>query len=231
MSNTPSSPYSEDKENMLKAIIFDLDGVLIDSEQLMRFAFEESYRHVIGDGIPPIEAFLEHMGEPLPQIMDQLGLPRALCQPYRELCQQNIKRITLFPKSRKLLEWARGHDLKLAILTGKDRVRTLQILEYFALRQFFHLVITSDQLRHPKPEPEGILFALHFLNCNKESAVMIGDSVSDVLSAQRAGIQAIAVTWGTKPERVQTLCQPDYIVQDWQALFQVLYTLIAVVRV
>ncbi len=47
---------------MLKAIIFDLDGVLIDSEPLMRLAFETAYRQVLGEGEPPIEAYLEHMG-------------------------------------------------------------------------------------------------------------------------------------------------------------------------
>jgi AHBA synthesis associated protein len=211
---------------MLKAIIFDLDGVLIDSEPLMRFAFAASYRRIIGDGTPPIETYLEHMGESFPLIMDQLGLPHTLWAPYIELCRQHIDRITIFPQSRALLTWAAARDLKLAILTGKDRMRTLQTLDHFDLGGFFDAVIASDQLRHPKPDPEGMLHALDVLGCAPSEAVMIGDAVSDIICAQRSGVTAIAVTWGIKPDRVQTLCQPDYIVHDWDVLFQVLHQLL-----
>ena len=212
---------------MLQAIIFDLDGVLIDSEPLMRFAFAASYRQVIGAGEPPIEAYLEHMGESFPHIMQHLGLPITLWQPYRALCQQHLDRITLFPESRALLERAAARGRRLALLTGKDRARTMQLLEHFQLDQLFDLVVASDELSRPKPDPEGMLRALEQLSCPPEAAVMIGDAVSDILCAQRAGVPAIAVTWGIKPERVQQpqLCRPDYIVHSWQDLERVLLDL------
>lgn len=207
---------------MLKAVVFDLDGVLIDSEPLMRLAFGVSYRQVVGDGEPPIEAYLEHMGESFPRIMEKLALPYALWAPFREFCQRHIDQIRLFPESRGLVELARSLDLQTAILTGKDRERTLQILQYFDLVRLFDVVVASDELRSPKPDPEGMLYTLGLLGCAADQAVMVGDAVSDVLCAQRAGVPAIAVTWGIKPERVRTLCQPDYIVDDWQMLAQVL---------
>lgn len=207
---------------MLRAVIFDLDGVLIDSEPLMRFAFEQCYQQVVGDTEPPIEAYLEHMGESFPRIMQQLGLPLSLWQPYRDLCRRHLDKIKLFPAAKPLLERLRSSNLKLALLTGKDRQRTVQLLEYFELDRFFDLVLASDQLRNPKPDPEGMLRVLDHLACQADQAIMIGDSVSDIVCAQRAGVGAIAVSWGIKPERVQTLCRPDYIVHSWQALTHLL---------
>ncbi|MFZ6027908.1 MAG: HAD family hydrolase [Chloroflexota bacterium] len=210
---------------MLKAIIFDLDGVLVNSEPLMRYAFTESYRRVIGAGEPPIDAYLENMGVAFPQIMDQLGLPHEMWQPFREICQKNLERVTLFPEVVDLLEWAQSRGIKCSILTGKDRERTLELLAHFGLQHYFDAVIASDQLCRSKPDPEGMLRSLDLLSCAPEEAVMIGDAVSDVECAHNANVRAIAVTWGIKPERIQTLCCPDYIVHDWQALAGILQTL------
>jgi 3-amino-5-hydroxybenzoic acid synthesis related protein len=210
---------------MLRAVVFDLDGVLIDSEPLMRFAFEVCYRNLIGNGPVPIEAYLEHMGESFPRIMDHLGLPHDMWGPYRKLCQEHIDRINVFPEGRILLKRLRGMDLKLAVLTGKDRIRTLHTLEYFGLNQDFHEVIASDQLKYPKPDPEGIVLAADLLGVSTTDMVMIGDSVSDILCAQQADVTSIAVTWGIKPERVQTLCRPDLIARDWDQLTDILFGL------
>jgi 3-amino-5-hydroxybenzoic acid synthesis related protein len=203
---------------ILRAIVFDLDGVLVNSEPLMRFAFAQSYERVIGEGVPPIEAYLEHMGESFPHIMDHLGLPHTLWQPYREICQQYVDRIEMFPKSLDVLRWARDQQLKLGILTGKDRERTLQLLELFELRDYFDAIVASDQLQRSKPDPEGMYLSLELLSCAPDEAVMIGDAVSDIECAQKAGVCAVAVTWGIKPERVQTMCHPDYIVHSWEDL-------------
>jgi len=211
---------------MLKTVVFDLDGVLIDSEPLMRFAFEASYRQVIGDGPVPIEAYLEHIGESFPKIMDHLGLPLDLWKPYRELCQTHIDRIALFPETREMLSWAKTSlNLKLAVLTGKDQARTLQILNHFDLAQFFNAVVASDQLQHPKPDPEGLFHILEQLDCSADEAAMVGDAVSDVFCAQGAGVTSIGVLWGIKPERLRQLCHPDYVALDWDALFQIMIKL------
>ena len=141
---------------MLRAVIFDLDGVLIDSEPLMRLAFADSYKRIIGNGSPPIEAYLEHMGESFPRIMDRLNLPHSMWEPYRKFCQEHIAHINLFPGSRELLEWARAAQLKVGLLTGKDYARTAQILEHFGLQDYFDVTLASDQLNQPKPHPEGV---------------------------------------------------------------------------
>ena len=202
---------------MLKAIVFDFDGVLIDSEPLMRFAFESCYRRRGLPGEPPTEAYLEHMGAPFPRIMDHLGLPRDLWEPYKALCRAHLDLVALFPEAPGLLRLARRLGLDLALLTGKDRMRTLETLDHFDLARYFRLVVASDELRRPKPDPEGILRILDELGVEAHEAVMVGDAVNDVRCAQAAGVTAVAVTWGTKPERL-SLCDPDHLVDDWDSL-------------
>jgi phosphoglycolate phosphatase-like HAD superfamily hydrolase len=95
-------------------------------------------------------------------------------------------------------------------------------LDHFDLSRYFQAVVSSDQLNNPKPHPEGLLQALRQLDCAPHEAVMIGDAVSDIQCAARAGVVSVAVTWGIKPERVQTLCKPDFIVHDWDSLTRTL---------
>lgn len=215
---------------MLSAVIFDLDGVLIDSEPLMRLAFAYSYQQIVGEGTPPIEAYLEHMGESFPRIMDHLNLPHTMWEPYKEFSQRQVAQIKLFPGSRAILEWARSAQLKLGLLTGKDRVRTLQILNHFGLLSFFDSTIASDQLDQPKPHPDGVLRMLNELGCPARDCVMVGDGVNDIISAQRAGVKAAAITWGTAPERLQEFCQPDYIAHNWEMLRSILEELSTAAR-
>jgi 3-amino-5-hydroxybenzoic acid synthesis related protein len=209
----------------LTAVVFDLDGVLIDSEPLMRFAFEVAYRELGLPGAPPIESYLEHMGESFPRIMDRLGLPQDLWAPYRDECRRHPELVQTFPEARLLLAQARNLGLRLSILTGKDRERTLHTLDRFQLAEFFDVVLASDQLRHPKPHPEGMRLSLALLGAAPTQAAFVGDSVNDILCAQAAGVRSIAVTWGTKPERVRSLSRPDHIVDDWGALAELLVRL------
>jgi 3-amino-5-hydroxybenzoic acid synthesis related protein len=209
----------------LAAVVFDLDGVLIDSEPLMRFAFEVSYRELGLPGAPPIESYLEHMGESFPRIMDRLGLPHALWGPYRDVCRRHPELVQAFPESRPLLAQARSLGLRLGILTGKDRERTLATLDRFQLAEFFDVVLASDQLRRPKPHPEGMERSLSLLRVSARQAAFVGDSVNDIRCAEAAGVRSIAVTWGTKPERVRSLCRPDHLVEDWGSLAELLVSL------
>jgi 3-amino-5-hydroxybenzoic acid synthesis related protein len=211
-----------DRQERLAAVVFDLDGVLIDSEPLMRFAFEVAHRRLGLPGAPPIESYLEHMGESFPRIMERLGLPATMWEPYRDVCRRHPDLVQVFPEARPLLAHARRLGLKLSILTGKDRERTLHTLERFGLAEFFDVVLASDQLRHPKPHPEGMRRSLALLGVAASQAVFVGDSVNDILCAQAAAVRSIAVTWGTKPERVRSLSRPDHIVEAWGQLGELL---------
>ena len=216
---------------MLRTVIFDLDGVLINSEPLMKFAFQQTYRKVVGNGDPPLDAFFQRMGKSLTVICDEIGLPAEFIPHYREICCKNVDRINVFPGTEKLLCHLRDSDIRMGIVTGKERRRTQQILEYFELAGFFDPVMTCDTLNHPKPHPEGIETILAAHGCPAINAVMIGDAVSDIQCAQRAGVCSIGVTWGIRPEHMIRHSDPSHVAYDLEGLSLLLERMIGRNRV
>jgi len=211
---------------MLNSVIFDLDGVIINSEPLMRFAFERAYHEVTRNGQPPIGAFFEHMGKSLPIICQEIGLPPSFTTVYRRICCENVHRVNVFPGIEQLLGRLHAEGTQMGILTGKELRRTHQILSHFDLQRFFSPVIACDMLSKTKPHPEGIQRILAAHGCAPADAVMVGDAVSDIQCAQRAGVCAIGVTWGINPDHMLDCCQPDYVVHQLDELQQLLQTMI-----
>ena len=180
----------------VKAVLFDLDGVLIDSERLMRYAFEESHRRVVGEGTPPVERFLSYCGDSFLRIMDRLSLPRALHPHFLELSVRHVDMVRPVPGIPEALDEIAELPLRKAIVTGKDAERTAQILDRLALARHFEAVVCSDMVERPKPNPESVFRALDELGASLEDAVLVGDSVADIVAARRAGVAAVGVTWG-----------------------------------
>jgi AHBA synthesis associated protein len=201
-----------------QAIIFDLDGVLVDSEELIRFAFERSFAEIIGDDEPPTELFLEHMGEYFPVIMDALGRPHTLWEPFKRISTTHRDLLRPFPGARPFLTELRSQGLRIGVLTGKDRTRTLDVLEHLHLRALVDVVVAGDDTDRAKPDPSAMRLALQQFDVPASRAIMVGDSVSDIECARAAGVKAIAVGWGIRPERLLQTCLPDEIARSWQEL-------------
>jgi AHBA synthesis associated protein len=176
--------------------LFDLDGVLIDSEALMRYAFEQSYRRVVGAGRPPVEEYLSYCGDSFLRIMDRLNLPRALYPHFREISIRHVEMIRVVAGIPELLAEVARPGARTAIVTGKDAERTAQILDRLELAPYFEVVVCSDMVARPKPNPESVYRALDALEAEPEQAVLVGDTVADIVAARRAGIATVGVTWG-----------------------------------
>jgi AHBA synthesis associated protein len=181
------------------AVVFDLDGVLIDSRPQMEFVFRECYREFGDGGEPPLQEFFQRMGMPLPEILRELGLPPQMAAKYRELSRQLYKQIHVVPGVYSTLGLLKNIDLPLGLMTGKDRARTLEILNYFGLKQFFSGIICGDDQYSGKPAPDGLWALASLFDVPPERVVIVGDSVLDVRCGLAAGAIAAGVTWGFEP--------------------------------
>lgn len=203
---------------MGKCIVFDFDGVIIDSHEVQKKALKESFQNVFGDKEPPYDAFFEMSGDSLPNIFVMLGIPLTVLPIYKKNSEENMGMIRVYTGIIPMLEMLNNKGIKCALCTGKDRSRTLDILHIMHLDRFFCKVVCSDDVKNPKPYPDSLLKIIDELEIMKNDVVMVGDGINDILCAKAAGTKSIAVTWGEVRKDKLLAMEPNAIVDTVQEL-------------
>ncbi|MBW8481275.1 HAD-IA family hydrolase [Actinomadura parmotrematis] len=194
-----------------RAVVFDLDGVLVDSFEVMRRAFRTAYAEVMGDGPAPFEEYSRHLGRYFPDIMRIMGLPAEIEEPFVRESYRLAGEVTVFAGVRPLLAELDRRGLLLAVATGKSGPRARSLLGALGIAGHFAHIIGSDEVPHPKPAPDIVERALALLGARPEEAVMVGDAVTDLRSARAAGVGAIAALWGESEPGPLLAEEPDAV--------------------
>jgi len=117
---------------------------------------------------------------------------------------RNVSRIKPLPGSRQALERLKKNSARLAVLTNSGRNPATKVLRRSGMLDLFEFVLTRDDLRVMKPDPEGALKAVSMLSLPKEQVYLVGDSIVDVSAGKRAGLRVISVATGNySPERLR----------------------------
>lgn len=182
---------------MLKAIIFDLDGCLIDSTEVQKKAFFDSYKIVVGDDkCPTYEEYIKHTGESIDNVLRIMKLPCEMADCFRKISRELVANISVKWEAIELIRKLRNCGIKIAICTGKDHERTEEVLNYYGIKKFFDVLVCADDVEKPKPSSEPILKAMGKMAVNSpESVVLVGDGYNDILAAKNAGIKSIMTLW------------------------------------
>ncbi|WP_433073838.1 HAD-IA family hydrolase [Dactylosporangium sp. CA-052675] len=195
----------------IRAVVFDLDGVLVDSTEVMREAFTVAYAEVVGPGPAPFAEYNKHLGRYFPDIMRIMGLPLAMQEPFVRESYRLAHRVPLFDGVEEMVQELRERGLGTAIATGKSGERARSLLEQLGVLHLFDHVIGSDEVANPKPAPDIVLHALALLGVPAANAVMVGDAVTDISSARGANVAAIAALWGESDEAELLAAEPDAV--------------------
>lgn len=181
------------------ALIFDMDGVIVDSNPLHRAAWAAFNRRY---GLETTDAMLERMyGRRNDQIVrdffggnlpdDEVAARGAAKEEiYRDLLASKMEE-TLVPGLRPFLELFRGAPLALA--TNAERENVDFVLDRAGLRRYFRVVVDGQQVTHPKPHPEIYLRAATLLAIAPSNCIVLEDSHTGVAAARSAGMRVIGI--------------------------------------
>lgn len=184
---------------MLKSLIFDVDGTILDTEQailksLQRTLKEETNRNCRIDelrfalGIPGKDALLQ---------MNISNVERVEAK-WSEAVLDFSNEVTLFNEIEKTIIQLSLQNIKMGIVTSKTRQEMMDEFEPFGLARFFDKTVSaSDTVKH-KPHPEPLLKCLNDLGISPNEAVYIGDTLYDFRCAVAAGVKFALALWGAK---------------------------------
>ena len=195
-------------------LLFDLDGTLIDSIDLIL----RSYRHTMmvhrGEE-PPDDIWMEGLGTPLSvqfrRWTEDESEIRAMVETYRtyNLAHHDELVRAYDGVVEQVLRLDAGGKT-LGLVTSKMRGGALKGLRLVGIEAAFDVVVGSDEVTHPKPHPEPVLLALERLGRAPADAVFIGDSRHDIESGRAAGVKTAAVLWGPFDREHLEDLDPDY---------------------
>ena len=184
-------------------ILFDLDGTLIDSTEAILESFHNSF--TIHNFPAQEDAKIASLiGYPLDEMYRALGVDEDVVWDFVATYKEHYRKIST--QKTVLLENAREAIIEaskfatLAIVTTKTGRYSKVLMEYFELMHYFEVLVGREDVEHPKPHKEPIITALTRLNKDDNDIWMIGDTKMDLLSANNAEVNSIAVLsgYGTK---------------------------------
>lgn len=182
---------------MIKGILFDFDGTLINTNDLIR----ESLDHVSMDyrgRLCTEEEIQDIWGKPLVEqvaVFAKEGIDEMV-DAYRNYYRARMDvRTTIFEGIKELIEALHEGGIRQAILSNKGSRGIRHGLEAFDLNHYFDPVLSSEDVEKRKPDPEGVRMILEAWGFDPEEVLLVGDSPHDLRAARAAGVGAVLVGW------------------------------------
>ncbi|MFI6710803.1 HAD family hydrolase [Nonomuraea sp. NPDC050478] len=195
---------------MTRAVLFDLDGTLVDS----RPAILDCYRAALAPVPQGWESLLElglgrvmrwRMREVMAEVAGELA-PECVSRYERHYLEDGHRKVVLYQGAADMLDALRGQGLRLGIVTNKGRERTEHDLRHVHgardLLPLFDVVVTTEDTVERKPSPEPILHGLRRAGWTAGDCAYVGDGPHDAEAAIAAGTAFVGAGWGYYPDEL-----------------------------
>jgi pyrophosphatase PpaX len=215
---------------VLAAALFDFDGTLVDTTEMIFQSMRHATTSVLGRDDLTREQLLANVGQPLPRQMElfDAGKAELLLEAYRAHHEEHHDAlIAEFPGVDEALSRLRAAGVRIVVVTSKRRRSVEMALEKFpGLDLVVDRFVTVEDTEEHKPHPEPLLKGLELMgDIPKDQAVYVGDSPFEVQAAKAAGLTSVAVSWGAFSEDTLREAEPDYLVPDIDSVVNVLLKL------
>ena len=202
----------------INVLIFDFDGVIIDSRDDIAGAVEYSLKH-FGRPSLPRDEIISYIGWGADNLIrscfkgcDDEVIREAISFYKKYYLDNSVKETRLYKNVKETLDFFKGK--KIALVTNKPEDISLSILDKLGVADRFNIVIGPESLKKLKPDPEGILKVLDAFGEDPKKTIMIGDTYTDVEAGKAAGTYTCGVTYGIGSTEDLLKASPDYIVDD-----------------
>lgn len=222
-----------------RAILFDLDGTLIDTTSLILACFDHSWRTVTGRGHTRDE-LIATFGIPLREAMNRLAsessnsvLAQAGCAIETHLVEQLLVEyrsfnlanhdamVRSFTGAEFVVRELRRRGYLIGVVTSKSRELGRRGLELCSLDALLDVAIFLEDTDQHKPSPEPVLKALEKLDSAPGKAAYIGDSKHDLIAGRAAGVRTVAALWGPSTREALEHEQPDFTAESISDLLDI----------
>lgn len=209
----------------INVVLFDLDGTLVDSNQLLIDSFKHTldqyfpnihftrndYIHMIGPSLKETFSKYEHQMEKVEEMI------RYFRDYYTE---HEISSIDIYPNLIKTLQLLKEANIQTGIVTTKFKESAVPSIKLFNLDAYIDIYVFLDDVKNPKPHPDPIFYAKSLLE-NVEEMLIVGDNPSDIISGQKAGILTCGVEWSYKKQALLDT-KPDFWLKNFDDLLPII---------
>ncbi len=213
----------QNPKSKIAGILFDLDGTLVDTVDLIVAGFQHATTTHLGYSIAPA-AVKATIGRPLRECLAELApnLGDTLYDAYQDFNRlHHDTMIKEVPGVVAVLEEMKRRGIAVGIVTSKRLVSAQRSLDRFDLAGYFDVLITQDDTTRHKPDPAPLLCGIEKLGLPADEVIYVGDAIHDIMAAHAVPMQVAAVTWGAEERNVLAALQPDWLIDEMALLLEI----------
>ena len=210
---------------MVKAVLFDLDGTLLDTNELIYNSFDRTFKDKLGIELKReeiIDFFGIPLGDPFKKHakLEQVDELVAYYRKYNEEIHDTM--CFAFDGVKELLDGLKERGLKIGIVTSKREALAVRGMKIAGIYDYMDIIITPESTELHKPNPDPALKACNDLGIEPSEAIMVGDSIYDIYCGKSAGCKTCGVNYTFIGLDNLKASEPDYFIDKPQDILKLI---------